>query len=183
MVQQAVEMVRSAPALLGDSRLLCVDGPAGSGKTTLALRLVGSLKQHGLAPETLHMDNLYEGWTGLDNGLERRVLTQVLAPLSRGDAAKWQRYDWDTSRFDGWQALSPPAVLVLEGCGSGALAYASYRSLLVWVEASSELRLQRGVQRDGAAVLPHWLAWTQLEAAHFAANRTRRNADLVLVTG
>ncbi|MGI8434004.1 MAG: uridine kinase family protein, partial [Nocardioidaceae bacterium] len=127
MVQQAVEMVRSAPALLGDSRLLCVDGPAGSGKTTLALKLVGSLKQHGLAPETLHMDNLYEGWTGLDNGLERRILTQVLAPLSRGDAAKWQRYDWEAGRFGGGEGRPPPDMPGFEGRGVRGFASSSSR--------------------------------------------------------
>ncbi|MGI8434259.1 MAG: 4-amino-4-deoxy-L-arabinose transferase, partial [Nocardioidaceae bacterium] len=93
-----------------------------------------------------------------------------------------QRYDGEAGRFGGWQALPPPDVLVLEGCGSGALAYSSYRSLLIWVQASRELRLERGVQRDGRSVLPKWLLWMDLEAAHFATNDTRGNADIVVCT-
>src|SRR5205085_5813827 len=44
------------PPLLGATRLVCVDGPAGSGKTTFADRLTEAL---GGAAALVHMDDLY----------------------------------------------------------------------------------------------------------------------------
>jgi uridine kinase len=172
----------ASPPRLGTTHLAAVDGPAGSGKTTLAAALREELTRRGLRVDTMHMDDLYEGWTGLRPAVEERVLGQLLRPLSEGKAARWQQYDWEAGRFDRWHDLDPPAVLILEGCGSGARAYAPYTNLLVWVEADRDVRIARGVERDGEQVLPHWLAWMDLEDAHFAANETRARADVVLGT-
>jgi uridine kinase len=170
------------PPSVGTTRLVAFDGPAGSGKTTFAAAMHEELTSRGLGVVTMHMDDLYEGWTGLRPGLEERVLTQLLHPLSEGRRARWQQYDWEAGRFDRWQDLDPPAVLILEGCGSGARAYAPYTDMLVWVEADRDVRIGRGVERDGEQVLPHWLAWMDLENAYFAANDTRARADILLST-
>ncbi len=179
-VAALVELLRSRPPRLGCTRLVCVDGPAGSGKTTLASGVEAALAGVGSRATTLHLDDMYDGWSGLRPELERRLFAQVLHPLSKGDVARWQRYDWHTERFDRWADLAPPEVLVLEGCGSGAEAYAPYRSLLVWVEAPVEVRLRRAVERDGAAVLSHWYAWMDAEARHYELNATRACADVRL---
>ncbi|MBA2558326.1 MAG: AAA family ATPase [Propionibacteriales bacterium] len=176
------ELVVGGQAELGTTRLVAIDGPAGSGKTTLAEGLNRELTGLGFDVAVLHLDDLYAGWTGLDDALGDRVLAQVLQPLSRGEPARWQRYDWHRGCFGSWKLLAPPAVLVLEGCGSGALTYAPYTTLLVWLEATRDTRIARGVERDGAQVLDHWLAWMELEDAHFAANDTRNRADLVRVS-
>ncbi len=179
---RVVSLAQQAEPHLGSTRLVAIDGPAGSGKTTLASQLDGCLKRCGLTVATLHLDDLYEGWTGLARDLETRLLEQVLRPLATGQVARWQRYDWNAGTFAEWTDLPPPDVLVLEGCGSGALAFASYTSLLVWVEAKEKERVERGVRRDGPGVLPQWLAWMEQEAAHFATNRTRERAQVHLST-
>lgn len=175
-------VVRRSPRL-DTTRLIAIDGPAGSGKTSLAGRLSSELSARGLSTAIMHMDDVYEGWTGLDESLTLRVTDQLLKPLAAGRPARWQRHDWDAERFDGWEVLDPPDVLVLEGCGSGAMAYASYTSVLVWVEAPAEVRIERGVARDGEQVLPNWLAWMDVESAHFAANDTKARAEVRLTTG
>ena len=128
------------------------------------------------------MDDVYDGWSGLRPDLEPRLLSQVFEPLASGRPAWWQRYDWYAQRFAESAELDRIAVLVVEGCGSGALAYAPYRTLLVWVEADLEIRLRRGVERDGPAVLPRWLEWMDLETAHFALNATRDAADVIVAS-
>ncbi len=184
-VAEVVALALGESPTLGGSRLVCVDGPAGSGKTTLAMGLQSSLERRGLVGSTLHLDDLYEGWSGIDanSELEPRVLDQVLRPLAAGQPGRWQRYDWHAQRFAEWHDLPPPDVLVLEGCGSGARTYAPYITVLVWVEADRSTRIARGVARDGEAVLPKWLRWMDAEARHFAANRTRERADVRLWTG
>ena len=128
------------------------------------------------------LDALYDGWTGLNEELEQRVLGQLLLPLAHGRPARWQEYDWQRGAFDRWHDVARPDVLVLEGCGAGALSYATYTALLVWLEAPPDVRVARAVRRDGVQVLEHWSAWSTLEELHFATNRTRGRADVLVRT-
>jgi energy-coupling factor transporter ATP-binding protein EcfA2 len=165
---------------LGSGRFLSIDGPAGSGKTTLAGAVADAADRRALSAAVVHMDDLYEGWAGLDLHPEPRVLAQILEPLSRGEAARWHRYDWYAGRFGDWVDQPTVDVLILEGCGSGALAYDAYRALLVWVEVDSSTSLARGIARDGEQVREHWLEWMASESRHFALNDTRARADLLV---
>jgi len=179
---RVADLLLGRPSGLGRSRLLTIDGPAGSGKTSLAGDVERVLRERGAETATVHLDDLYEGWTGLDTALERRVTMQLLEPLGDGRTARWQRYDWSAGRFDGWVELPAPDVLVLEGCGAGARGYDAWTSLLVWLEAAPETRVRRGMERDGGQVRDRWLAWMSLEEQHFAANDTRSRADVRLST-
>ena len=71
-------------------------------------------------------------------------------------------------------------VVILEGCGSGSARIRERASLVVWVEAPAELRLERGVERDGAALAPQWREWQAHEQAHFTADGTRAAADVIV---
>lgn len=168
--------VRQSRPRLGDVRLIVVDGPAGSGKTTFAARLASVL---GNAP-VVHMDDLYEGWDGLHARLWQRLESQLLGPLRNGRPARYQAFDWAAGRFAQWVEVPPATALVLEGVGAAALPVDSSAVLRVWVEAPEELRLARGLARDGEALRDEWVRWTALEAAHFAADDTRGRADLVV---
>lgn len=170
--------VRDAPPGLGATRLVVVDGPAGSGKTTLAALLATAL---GGTP-VVHMDDLYRGWSGLAPDVWERLGRQVLEPLARGRPARYQAYDWAAGRFDDWVDVPVPPVLVLEGVGAAARAVDPYASLRVWVEVPPGLGLARGIARDGEALRREWLRWADAERAHFAVDRTRERAD-VLVDG
>ncbi|MCV2393374.1 AAA family ATPase [Actinotalea sp. M2MS4P-6] len=171
--------MRDAEPGLGAVRLVCVDGPAGSGKTTLAERLAERLRADGWVVAVLHLDDLYEGWSGL-GGVWDRVESQVLGPLREGAAGRWQRYDWGTGAFAEWHDLPVPEVLVLEGCGAAPAAVDPRAALRLFVEAPPRLRLRRGVARDGEQLRAEWVRWQVHEAAHFATERTRERADLVL---
>lgn len=170
-----------APARLGDRRLLCIDGPAGSGKTTLAAAVVEELTARTSggrdAVHALQMDDLYEGWSGLGD-VDRRIRDDILAPLAAGEPGWYRRYDWHEEAFAELHVVAPTRLLVLEGVGSGSSLLAPYRSTLVWVTAPDDVRLARGIARDGDAALPHWDRWMVDEARHFAEHDTERNADL-----
>ncbi len=178
---ELVARVSSGTPRLGTVRLVCVDGPAGSGKTTLAGLLADALASTPPSWRTsvVHLDDLYEGWSGLD-GVGDRLEGQVLAPLGRGEPGRWQRYDWGAGAFAEWHDLPVPDVLIVEGCGSASRAVDDHAVLRLFVEAPPKLGLQRGLERDGEAMREEWVRWQVREAAHFATECTRERADVVV---
>ncbi len=164
-----LELALDRAPTLGTGRLVCVDGPAGSGKTTLA---------KALGAPTVHMDDLYEGWSGLDR--VDAQLEGLLRPLATGAAGGYRRFDWDAGAFAETVVIAPVPLLVLEGVGSGSSRFEDLQTVLVWVEAPYDVRMARGIARDGDAFAPHWEQWAQDEAALFARERTRERADLVV---
>ncbi|WP_448060352.1 uridine kinase family protein [Cellulomonas hominis] len=178
VVPVAGAMLGTRPARLGPVRLVCVDGPAGSGKTTLAGDLGGWCAAAGRSVHVVHLDDLYAGWTGLEGDLWPRLTAQVLEPLRRGRPGRFQRYDWGSRRFAEWVDVPVTEVLVLEGCGSARRAADHDATLRIWVEADSEERLARGMARDGEGMRHHWKDWMVAEQRHFAAEGTRERSDL-----
>ena len=168
------EQLLAAAPLLGATRLVGIDGPAGSGKTTFAGRLAAAL---GDDAELVHMDDLYAGWTL--TGSIARLQAGVLRPLSEGAPGAYHRFDWHADRFDATPVpVRPVPVLLVEGCGSAPRRLDPWTTLRVWVEAPAPVRLERGLARDGAAMTAHWARWGTTEAAEFAREDTRRRADL-----
>ncbi|MDN5933056.1 MAG: hypothetical protein L0I24_18655 [Pseudonocardia sp.] len=168
--------VRSATPRCGATRLVCVDGRSGSGKTTFAGRLAAELG----AP-VLHLDDVYPGWDGLAAAVPL-LLDGVVAPLVAGRDAAYRRWDWLRGEPAGTVELERPAVLVVEGVGSGARVVAEHAVLLVWTEAPRAVRHRRGMARDGEAYRPHWERWAAQEDAYLAAEDPRARAHLVIDT-
>jgi len=168
------EQVRLAPPRLGGTRLVCVDGPAGSGKTTVAGRLASAL---GADAVVLHLDDLYAGWT--ITGAVARLQAGVLRPLAGGRPGAFRRYDWTAGRYSPDPIQVPPApVLVVEGCGSSPRALDPFAVLRIWVEAPADVRVARGLARDGDGLAAEWRRWQHTEAAEFAREDTRARADV-----
>ena len=168
--------IHATPARLGAVRLVCIDGPAGSGKTTLAARLAEAL---GDAAALVHFDELYAGWT--ITGAQGRLQAGVLGPLSAGRDGSHHRFDWARRRF-GTEPVAVPVreVVLVEGCGSSPRALDPWTSMRIWVEAPADLRLSRGLARDGSDLEHEWRRWLATEAAEFAREGTRARADLRL---
>ncbi len=175
-----VERALAASPRLGPVRLVCVDGPAGSGKTTTAARVVGAATARGVTTRVVHLDDLYEGWSGLEGSLWPRLSAQVLEPLRRGLPGRFQSYDWHAGAFADWVEVPVPALLVVEGCGAARRACDPVAVLRVWVEADAALRLERGLARDGEHAREQWLRWMDDEHVHFTRERTRERADIRL---
>lgn len=173
---EVVAHARSQPARLGSGRLVCIDGPAGSGKTTLAARVADLA-----AATVVHLDDLYPGWEGLFE-VDHHVL-DLLRPLAEDRAGHYRRFDWAACEFRESRAVEPAPLLVLEGVGAGNRGWRDLVSTLVWVEAPEDVRLVRGLARDGESVRERWEQWMRDEARLFEREQTRAAADLLLLTG
>ncbi|WP_062076358.1 uridine kinase family protein [Demequina globuliformis] len=192
---ELVALIRSAPPSPGGTSIVLIDGPAGSGKTTLASRLavaLGGAEAPGpgtfdpAAPtaadspvQIIHADDMYEGWTGMSS-LDTVLVEQVLMPVSAGETGGFEMWDWHRHERTHHIAVPPGPVLIAEGVGVGRRAAREVASLLLWIEAPDDLRLQRGLARDGAHVRHEWMAWMRDEATHFAAHSTRDHAHVIL---
>jgi len=164
-----------SPGTQGAVRLLCIDGPAGSGKTTLAAEVA---EEHRSAV-VVHMDDIFEGWEGLADA-PRRVRTLILDPLRHGEPAAFRRYDWHRGALAETITLPPTDLLVLEGVGAGDRSYAEAITLLVYVTAPLRTRLSRGLERDGEQMRSQWLRWQEQEAVYLRDAQTELRADVVI---
>jgi uridine kinase len=151
----------------GPSRLVGVDGHAGSGKSTFAACLSVAL---GNAP-VLPLDSLathdepFE-WTG-------RMRQQVIDPLRCGEPARYLPYDWHTRGFGPPLTLPPAPVVLVEGVGSGRAALRPWLACLLWMDLPREEAWRRGRWRDGPGLKEFWNDWTEAERRHFAADPSR----------
>ncbi|HEX6339149.1 MAG TPA: hypothetical protein VFZ85_19500 [Jiangellaceae bacterium] len=171
-IDELADRIKHTAPSAGSTRVVAIDGPAGSGKSTLAARLAGPLD----AP-TVHMDDIYPGWDGLAAG-PSRLLEWILEPLASGRVARYRRYDWEASRYADWVDVPDADTLIVEGCASGARSGAPYVSFLIWVQAPRDVRMRRGIERDGEVFRPHWEQWAAQEGVHFAAEGTAGRADV-----
>jgi uridine kinase len=172
----------SGHPLLGSTRLICIDGPAGSGKTTLAGKLALAAAGRGLTVSVVHMDDVYAGWDGLAAGIAN-IGRWLLEPLRRDERGGYHRYDWAAGRYAAWHAVSPGGLLVLEGVGAAAAQVDGLASLRVWVELPLQERTARWRARDRDLADPFIDDWQAAEQAYFHADRTRQRADVCWVAG
>ena len=174
---RVLDIVSRRPARCGRTAVVLVDGPAGSGKTTLAGALEEAARRSGVSTAVVHMDDLYAGWTGLHEG--GAALTAVLNELAAGSPASYRRYDWLADAYAEQVAVPPVDVLIAEGVGSARTEHLALASAMVWVEEpDASERMRRGLARDGEAARPHWERWMAQEQELFAQVGTRERADV-----
>ncbi|WP_405060956.1 hypothetical protein OG474_04760 [Kribbella sp. NBC_01505] len=175
-----LDHVQAAPPRLGRTRLISIDGPAGSGKSTLADRFEARAKARGLNTFVIHMDDLYDGWAGAERGFAL-LRDHVLQRMADGREGRYRRYDWHTGAYAELHVVPVTVdLLIVEGVTSGDREADGWQSLRLWIETTNEVRLDRGIERDGEALRDHWLEWMRWERDHFADQNTRDRAQVVV---
>lgn len=160
---------------LQEAALVCIDGPAGAGKTTLAASLVEAFP----GAHVVHLDDLYNGWdNALDDDLTERLVRCIRDPLLRGEPIRYQRYDWYEGRFDEHIDVGVSTLLILEGVGAAQREMRSHAALSVFIDIEPELGRARVIERDGALSVDHIDAWQREEQRHFEADDTRAGVTL-----
>ncbi|MGO4119515.1 aminodeoxychorismate synthase component I [Arthrobacter sp. YAF16] len=156
--------------------IIAIDGRSGAGKTTLAIELAARLREHHKV-SLFHLEDIYPGWNGLAAGIERYAAT-VLAPLRRGEPARWVSWDW-VQHYDGAIRLTQPAEIVLvEGVGAAAAAAMPFLDAVVWADSPEQERRTRALGRDGASYEPYWEQWAGQEDEWLAADDVPSRADV-----
>lgn len=174
LVNRLIGMVDDGVA----SPILLIDGRAGSGKSTLADAVQRNFFKLGESlPRVVHMDDLYQGWDGLEAGAAY-LNRFVLAPLQRREGASWQEWDWaQNSRSGQWREFRGGTPLIVEGCGSLNGVSASTADLRVWLEVNDELRHERWIRREGNDEF--WGRWAAQEVEFYAREKSSELADII----
>lgn len=163
----------------GEKRILTIDGPAGSGKTTLATELSLRIRLAGFSVEIVHMDDLYNGWDRALSEDLSMTLRSIVKGYREGEVT-YDIYDWHKKSYTERKTFASPEVLILEGVGGGQRSIRNEIDVCIWIEAEPEVALQRVIERDGEEIRPFMAKWSIDQAAHFAQEETRGAADYCL---
>ena len=157
--------------------LIAIDGVAGSGKTTLALKLAHDLP----GSSVVHMDDLYDGWNNpLSQKLTARVIAQLLEPLSKQLPVSYQMFDWKLNRFTEFKTIPKSTYLILEGVGAAQREFRPYINKIIWVDCDPDLGFQRVIDRDGKQVEQEMIKFLIDQNNHFLTELSKNVADYTL---
>ena len=125
--------------------LVGIGGHGAAGKTTLAHSVPDA--------QVVGTD---EFWDGEEFELSR-LRAEVLDRILRGNPAEYRAYSWELQApVAEPRRVLPQGVIVVEGvCALHRLFREAY-DLRIWVDAPRELRLARGVARDGEEARRVW---------------------------
>ena len=172
-LQELKQLLPKLVAKCGECIVITIDGPAGSGKTTLAKDLELELD----SVHTIHMDDLYEGWSStLTPNLTLKLLSILESVKSQGEVI-YSPFDWGTENLKPEIRILAPRYLIIEGVGSGQLAVRNSASLALWIEVPDQMGLARVIERDGPAVADYMPAFLVAQNIHFEKEGTKKSAD------
>src|SRR5436305_630921 len=148
---QLVHDIRAMPTAV---RIVGIDGCGGAGKTTFAQRLNAAANNNW---PVIHTDDFAthdeptEWWP--------RMLERVIEPLLHNKPATFRPYDWVQRRLSEPTTIQPSDVVVIEGVGATRKAWRDRLAMRIWVDTDAELRLRRGLERDGEELADFWHDW------------------------
>jgi uridine kinase len=128
--------------------IMGIGGFGGAGKTTLARRVEGEIGD----AQVVATDAF---WTGSSFDLER-LRTSVLDRLLAGEVAEFDEWDWASKSANTGRRLRPEGLIIVEGVCALHEMFRDDLRVRVWVDAPRDVRLERGVARDGEASRATW---------------------------
>jgi len=168
--------------------LIGVDGCGGAGKSTLA----NKLKDKCSNVTVVHMDDFYLPTSQIIKlspekkpiGADfdwKRVLNQVLKPISQNQEGQYQRYDWEKDDLAEWHTVPIGGIVIVEGVYSIREELVNKYDFTIWVNCPREIRLLRGLERDGEVSRDMWENnWMISEDIYVNEHKPYGRADLVV---
>ena len=138
-----LDLIDAAPVDRGFA-FVGIGGRGGAGKSTLAARIPGA--------QIVSTD---EFWDGAGFDLDR-LRGEVFDALVAGREARFASWDWSARRPAGLRTVGPEGIVVVEGVCALHRMFRDAYDLRIWVEAPREVRLARGLARDGEDARATW---------------------------
>ncbi|EEL45319.1 MULTISPECIES: uridine kinase family protein [Bacillus cereus group] len=168
--------------------IIGIDGCGGAGKSTLA----NKIKSNFSTVTIVHMDDFYlpsakivnEHPTNKSIGADfdwKRLLQEVLDPISNGIEGCYKRYDWETDSLAESHTVSANGIVIIEGVYATRQELAGMYDLKIWVNCPRETRIKRGIARDGEAARDMWENnWMVAEDMYVEIHKPHEFADFII---
>jgi len=174
-LSELVDKVNESSKKCGQTKIIVIDGPAGSGKTTLAKSLSGLLENCPI----IHMDEIYDGWeNALSPKTSQDLVEWVINPLLESKSIEFVKYDWYLEKRIEKVVINLPKVLIIEGVGSSSFEISKHASLKLWIEVNKETGINRVLTRDGQQIQEQMKKWQSQESKFFIENNSKENSDI-----
>jgi uridine kinase len=174
-LSELVDKVNESSKKCGQTKIIVIDGPAGSGKTTLAKSLSGLLENCPI----IHMDEIYDGWeNALSPKTSQDLVEWVINPLLESRSIEFVKYDWYLEKRIEKVVINLPKVLIIEGVGSSSFEISKHASLKLWIEVNKETGINRVLTRDGQQIQEQMKKWQSQESKFFIENNSKENSDI-----
>jgi uridine kinase len=172
-LQRAISAILASVAPLDvATRIVAIDGQGGSGKSSLARLLARELGAPIVQTDDFaSWENPVDWWPDL--------LDKALVPLAAGRTARYTPTDWGGPAKTE-VVVRPVDIVLLEGVTASREAFRPYLAFSVWIETPRELRLRRGLERDGSDARAAWERWMAEEDAYVERERPAEHADVIL---
>jgi uridine kinase len=170
-----VQNVNSSSKKCGKTKIVVIDGPAGSGKTTLAKSLSGLLENCPI----IHMDEIYEGWeNALSPKTSQDLVEWIINPLLEDKSIEYIKYDWHLEQRIEKVVINNPKVMIIEGVGASVSEISKHACLKLWIEVNEETGINRVLTRDGLQIQEQMKKWQTQESKFFIENNSKENSDI-----
>ena len=174
-LSELVDKVNESSKKCGQTKIIVVDGPAGSGKTTLAKSLSGLLENCPI----IHLDEIYEGWeNALSPKTSQDLVEWIINPLLENNLIEYIKYDWNLEQRIEKVVINNSKVIIIEGVGSSSFQVSKHASLKLWIEVNKETGINRVLTRDGLHIQEQMKTWQSQESKFFIENNSKENSDI-----
>ena len=169
-------------------RIIAIDGGGGSGKTTFASYLQKEIPgsfvveiddfyrppQLRIPLTSTNVINYNFDWD--------RFNTLVLEAVKYNKDVCYQLYNSEAGTLSG-EIISVPrnATIIVEGVWSMQSKFVDFYDYLIWLEAPAEIRLKRGLLRDGEKMRQVWERdWIPTDEKYREAYQPQLQADCIV---
>lgn len=167
--------------------IISIDGPGGAGKSLFA----ANISKYIPGCQIIHFDDFYYERNSVQHNRPEigssfdwgRLEQEVLMPLKEGKTACYQKYDWAKDELYGNYLVKPEGIIIVEGIYCTRKEIRNYYDFKIWIEVDYNLRLKRGVDRDGEDMRNKWTEeWMPKENEYISseAHNPRESADIII---
>lgn len=170
-----------------DQVILAIEGPAASGKSTLAQYLAAHLKATVISTDDFFLPPKLRTKKRLKNPAGNihyeRLLKEVLVPLKQGKLTTYKRFDCTENSFKEVN-VTPNKIYIIEGVYSFHPVFQPFIDLLAYCEVDEETQKERLKARSTPEIYEAFLTkWLPLEKRYFPSQTFKFPGAFIIPQG
>ncbi len=159
--------------------VIAVDGFGGSGKSTFAEKMSEYMPNIG----RVCIDHFYQPISpeGENEFHWERFEKEVIDRLKNGEEICYAPYDWKEKKFHDEIFIEKDQSVIIEGVYVSQEKYREVYDAIIWISTPDQMRLERGIKRDGEVVRAMWEnVWLPYTQKYMNEHRPDEAADIII---